>query len=66
MKAIKLAVVTMVVTMVGSLGASDRPRSIIHVSHLTTTEIGVTCVNGADPTGSKIDDVLIISCRKDN
>lgn len=39
-------------------------KSIIHVSHIGANTVGVTCANGADPTGTKTGDVLLISCGK--
>lgn len=61
----KKAIATFILLTTASLVGSDKPKSIIHVSHLTPTEVGITCANGGDPTGNKIGDVLIISCGKD-
>lgn len=36
--------------------AADRAKSIIKVTHMSTTEVGVSCANGADPTGTKLGD----------
>lgn len=44
--------------------AAERVKSIIHVSHIGANTVGVTCANGADPTGTKTGDVLLISCGK--
>ena len=60
----KKAIAVFVLMAAGSLVASERPKSIIHVSHLTPTEVGITCANNGDPTGNKIGDVLVISCGK--
>lgn len=46
----------------GYAGDTPKPKSVIHVSHLTPTEVGITCANGADPAGVKTGDVLVISC----
>lgn len=37
-------------------------KSLIKVSHMSTTEVGITCLNNADPTGFKVGDTLVISC----
>lgn len=39
-------------------------KSIIHVSHIGTRTVGVTCASGVDPIASKNGDVLLISCGK--
>lgn len=39
-------------------------KSIIHVSHIGTRTVGITCANGGDPTGQKSGEVLLISCGK--
>ena len=44
--------------------AAERAQSIIHVSHIGTSTVGITCANGADPTGIKSGEVLLISCGK--
>ncbi len=58
----KLAIAVLLLT--ATLAASEHVKSIIHVSHLTPTEVGITCANGADPTGIKTGDVLVISCGR--
>lgn len=39
-----------------------RPKSIIKITHLGITDAGIVCLNGADPTGNKYGNVLIVSC----
>lgn len=34
------------------------------VSRLSTKEVGISCLNGGDPTGTKLGETLIISCGK--
>lgn len=60
----KLAIAVFILTASAGLLAGERAKSVIHVSHLTTNEVGITCANGADPTGIKTGDVLVISCGK--
>jgi hypothetical protein len=59
----RLLIATLALASVAAF-ATDRVRQIIHVSHLTPTEVGITCANGGDPTGVKTGDVLVISCGK--
>jgi hypothetical protein len=44
--------------------AADRPKPIYKITRLTTTQVGISCLNGADPTGRKIGDMVIMSCGK--
>lgn len=32
------------------------------VTRLSANEVGVSCTNGADPSGSKVGDTVILSC----
>jgi len=34
------------------------------VTRLSSNEVGISCLNGADPTGRKIGDTLILSCGR--
>ena len=43
---------------------SDKPKNICKATHLNPMSIAVSCTNGSDPTGRKVDEVLIISCGK--
>lgn len=45
--------------------AADRPKPIYKVTRLSITEVGISCLNGADPTGSKHGDMVIMSCGKE-
>ena len=42
----------------------DAPKANYKVMHLSPTQVGVSCLNGGDPTGNKIGDLLIISCGR--
>ena len=49
--------------MAGIVGADcAKPKPIYKVTKLGLSEVGISCTNGADPTGQKIGDTLIISC----
>lgn len=39
-------------------------KYICKVAHLGTNTVAITCTNGADPTGRKEGDILLISCGK--
>ena len=49
----------------GMAFAAER-HSIIKVTHMSTTEVGIACLNGADPTGTKIGDTVIMSCGRED
>jgi hypothetical protein len=51
--------------LLGTGYAADKPKNIYKVTHLSTTEVGISCLNGADPTGRKFGDVVIMSCGKE-
>jgi len=44
--------------------AADRAKNVYKLSHLSETEVGISCQNGADPTGQKVGNTLIISCGR--
>jgi len=54
--------IAIVLLLTGIAYAAGSIKSICHVTHLGATDVGITCTNGADPTGHKYGDVLIISC----
>jgi hypothetical protein len=58
-----IAVFTLLVATV-AVFAADKPKNIYKLFHLSTTEIGITCQNRADPTGRKVGELVIISCGK--
>lgn len=55
-------IVIVVVVLAGVLNASDRPKALYKVLRISTTEVGIVCENGGDPTGKKIGQLLVISC----
>lgn len=50
--------------LVVSAMAAERAKSLYKISHLSPTDLSVYCINGGDPTGHKIGNVLVISCGK--
>jgi len=58
-----LLFVAMVLLCIAAYGA-ERAKSLYKISHLSPTELSVYCLNGGDPTGQKLGDLLIISCGK--
>lgn len=45
-----------------AVATGGKPKSVIHVVHLSPTSVGITCENGADPTGTKVGETVIVSC----
>ena len=52
------------VVFVGSLAAQRAEKYICKSTHLGVNAVAITCLNGADPTGTKVGNTLIISCGK--
>jgi len=48
----------------GAIAGATASTSIVKVSHLSDTEVGISCKNSADPTGKMVGSTLIISCGK--
>jgi hypothetical protein len=44
--------------------AQTRAKYIYKLFRLNPAEVGIVCQNGADPTGTKVGDMVIISCGK--
>lgn len=56
--------IAIVLLLTGIAYAAGAIKSVCKVTHLGSNDVGITCTNGADPTGRKYGDVLIISCGK--
>jgi hypothetical protein len=50
------------ILVLAGMALADKPKSIYKVFRFTPNEVGISCQNGADPTGRKVGDILIISC----
>lgn len=37
-------------------------RYIVHVSRIGNAAVAVSCMNGADPTGTKVGEAVIMTC----
>lgn len=46
------------------VATAARREYVIKSAHLGLNSLAVSCENGADPTGQKYGEVLIISCGK--
>lgn len=46
------------------LAFADHVDYICESKHIGTSAVAVSCKNGADPTGTKIGTILLISCGK--
>jgi hypothetical protein len=42
--------------------AAERSKALYKVTRLSPTQVGISCLNGADPTGRKVGDIVIMSC----
>lgn len=45
--------------------AAERAKAVYKITRLSTMSVGISCLNGADPTGRKVGDVVIMSCGKE-
>jgi hypothetical protein len=52
------------VVLVAMASGEERAKSICKTSHIGINAVAISCTNGADPTGNKFGNVLIISCGK--
>lgn len=44
-------------------GMQERQKNVCKATHLGPYSVAISCTDGADPTGKKLGDTLIISCR---
>lgn len=57
-----LAVAVILASAASAIAQTPRVKSLYRTFRFSETEIGIRCTNGADPTGRKIGDILVISC----
>ena len=57
-------VVLIVLSIVCSVVMHANP-TVYKITPQNRYEVGISCNNGADPTGTKIGDMVVISCGKD-
>lgn len=55
-----LTLATIVLALALAAGAAS--KNICQVKRLSTNEVGISCANGADPTGVKIGETVVMSC----
>jgi hypothetical protein len=63
-KWIVLVVLVWAVLAVVANAQTVKPKYIYKLFRLNPSELGIVCQNGADPTGTKVGDMVIISCGK--
>ena len=65
MRAIVIGVsASLVLLFAVAIFAGEKPKNVYKLFHFSPTEVGISCQNGADPTGRKVGDLVIISCGK--
>jgi hypothetical protein len=64
MKTTVMAALLLLTSSVAGKAQCDtcKPKPIYKVTKLSLTEVSISCTNGADPTGKKLGDILVISC----
>jgi len=63
MRAITIGIAaSLVILFAVAVFAGDKPKNVYKLFHISPTELGISCLNGADPTGRKVDSLVIISC----
>lgn len=50
---------------VGAIAERIKLEPVYKVTRISNTEVGIACMNGADPTGKKIGNTVIMSCGKE-
>lgn len=61
MKTVAIAALVLLAMIVGQAES----KYILSSKRLSSTEVALSCSNGADPTGRKIGETVIISCGKE-
>ena len=64
MKRLKRFVIAALIVGSGLAIASDRPKALYKVTRLSTTQVGISCLNNAWPKAQKFGDVVILSCSE--
>lgn len=54
----------LLILLLGTTAFATRIEYNYKVTRLSTKEVGISCLNGGDPTGTKLGETLIISCGK--
>ena len=52
------------VIALAQVSGTAESKNILSGKRLSTTEVALSCSNGADPTGRKIGNTVIISCGR--
>lgn len=52
------------ILILAAFALGTESKWVLNYKRLSTREIGISCNNGGDPTGTKVGDTLIISCGK--
>lgn len=59
----RVTCMVLLIMLIEASAQSVRPKPLYKVTRLSLTEVGISCPgNGADPTGTKVGDTVIISC----
>jgi hypothetical protein len=56
----RLAIAVLILSVLAL--ATEKEKALYKIIRLSPTQVGISCLNGADPTGRKIGDVVIMSC----
>lgn len=60
-----MKIIIVAACLVSVMYGAERIKAMYKITRLSTTEVGISCTNGADPTGTKFGDTTIISCGKE-
>lgn len=60
----RMKIIIVAACLVSAMYGAERIKAMYKITRLSTTEVGISCTNGADPTGTKFGDTTIISCGK--
>lgn len=59
----RIRILAATVLLIAAIAAyADKPKAIYKVTRLSVSQVGISCLNGADPTGNKVGDMVIMSC----
>lgn len=60
----RMLLVLSVVLLGAAVLATGESKYVLSSKRLSSTAVALSCANGADPTGKKFGQVLIISCKE--
>lgn len=55
--------VAIFISAVLAIGSNAAVKSLVKVSHMSETQVAVSCVSGMEPVATRMGDVVILACK---